>query len=422
MAERAIFLDRDNTIIADEGYLGDPAKVKLLPGAGAALQAMHRFGYRIIVASNQSGVARGLFDEKAVEAVNQEMVRQLKQQAGAHVDASYYCPYHPEATIPEYRVDHEWRKPRPGMLKAAAEDFNLDLSQCWMIGDMVRDIAAGAAVGCRTILLADPEKPLPTDKDSPTVTPNFVVRTLADAARIVVREGNSSVRDPVPAPLNAKPAAGTAAAVAAEVQKHVEPVTTEPTAGEPTLSAAKPLAVSSAVPAAAPKVTPASVPAATPVVPPAAAPAAPPAAAPVIDSTLIASAVAQAVSTAIKEHLANMTPPVAPLAPIPAPPVAQDSHTPVLEEMLQQLRQFNRRQDLHGFSLSLLLASILQMVVLLFLAMAVWDTLTALQVIANNINWWFNKTSDQLFALAWLVAALVVQGTVLTLYVRYRNK
>ncbi|HMD53627.1 MAG TPA: HAD-IIIA family hydrolase, partial [Phycisphaerae bacterium] len=296
-------------------------------------------------------------------------------QAGAHVDASYYCPYHPEGTVPEYRIDHEWRKPRPGMLKAAAEDFNLDLSQSWMIGDMMRDIAAGAAVGCRTILLSDPEKPLPADKDSLSVTPNFVVRTLADAARIIVREGNIPVRDPAPAPLSTTPTAGVPTVAAGEVPRHVEPPVTQPP---------------------------------------------PPAATATIDSTLVAAAVAEAVSSAVKEHLAKAPTPAA--SPPPATVLAQESHKPLLEEMLQQLRQFNRRQDLHGFSLSLLFASTLQVLVLLFLAVAAWDALIAVQITYKDHTWWYDKTTDQLFALAWLMAALVVQGMVLALYVRHRNK
>ena len=124
MAERAIFLDRDNTIIEDkEGYIGDPAKVQTLPGAATAISAMRRLGYRIIIVSNQSGVARGMFTESDVEAVNQEMCRQLREQAAAHIDASYYCPYHPDGVLAEYKSDHEWRKPQPGMLLQAAEDF-----------------------------------------------------------------------------------------------------------------------------------------------------------------------------------------------------------------------------------------------------------------------------------------------------------
>ena len=193
MAERAVFLDRDNTIIDNDGYLGDPSKVKLLTGAATALSAIRALGYRLIVVSNQSGVARGMFDENAVESVNQEMCKQLREQAGAHIDASYYCPYHPEAPIAEYKIDHDWRKPKPGMLKQAAADFGLDLSQCWTIGDQPRDIAAGAAAGTRTILLRDPDhKPADADPPSLEVSPNFIVKTLADAARIIAREGKNN--------------------------------------------------------------------------------------------------------------------------------------------------------------------------------------------------------------------------------------
>jgi D-glycero-D-manno-heptose 1,7-bisphosphate phosphatase len=206
MLERAVFLDRDNTIIENDGYLGDPSRVKLLPGAATALAAMRQLGYRLIVVSNQSGVARGLFDEAAVEAVNTEMSRQLQEQGGAYIDASYYCPYHPDAPLPEYRVDHDWRKPKCGMLKQAATDFRLDLAQSWMIGDQNRDIGAGAAAGCRTILLKDPDRSAAVETDlGRTVSPSFVVRTLADAARIIAREGRNPPAQA--APVRAAPAA-----------------------------------------------------------------------------------------------------------------------------------------------------------------------------------------------------------------------
>jgi D,D-heptose 1,7-bisphosphate phosphatase len=206
MAERAVFLDRDNTIIENDGYLGTPSMVKLITGAATALSAIRALGYRLIVVSNQSGVARGMFSETDVEAVNQEMCKQLRDQAAAHIDASYYCPYHPEAVIPEYKIDHDWRKPKPGMLYQAAADFNLDLSQCWMIGDQPRDIAAGTAAGCRTILLRDPDHPAgDADAGGLQVSPNFVVKTLADAARIVAREGKN------PAPTAPAPASSGAA-------------------------------------------------------------------------------------------------------------------------------------------------------------------------------------------------------------------
>ncbi len=223
MAERAVFLDRDNTIIDNDGYLGDPSKVKLLQGAATAIAAIRRLGYRIVVVSNQSGVARGMFDESAVESVNQEMCRQLREQAGAHIDASYYCPYHPDAVIAEYKIDHDWRKPKPGMLTQAAEDFGLDLAQCWMVGDQPRDVAAGASAGCRTILLRDPDHPAAdADPTGTEVSPNFIVKSLADAARIVVREGRNPHPDLVPTPLNQP--AGEPIAEASNAARSVEEI------------------------------------------------------------------------------------------------------------------------------------------------------------------------------------------------------
>ena len=336
MAERAVFLDRDNTIIANDGYLGDPSKVKLLPGAAAALASLRRLDFRIIVVSNQSGVARGMFDEAAVEAVNAEMVRQLRQQAGAHVDASYYCPFHPEAVIPEYRMDHDWRKPKPGMLKAAAEAFGLDLSRCWMIGDMARDIAAGAAVGCRTILLTDPETPPQPQESSPAVTPNFVVRTLPDAARIIVREAGSQANTP-PAPASADAPAAPAA-------------TLESIASDPSLA----------------------------------------------DS--IAAKIAAA-------------------CPRPEP------LRPVLEEMLQQLRHINRHNNMPDFSLSILLATIGQVVALAMVAVAAWDAMKAVGMASANLgrSWWYFRVEEQIKSIEWFLAAIVMQGIVIAFHLHKKN-
>ena len=348
MAERAVFLDRDNTIIANDGYLGDPAQVKLLPGAAAAIASLRRLGYRIVVVSNQSGVARGMFDEAAVESVNQEMIRQLKEQAGAHVDASYYCPYHPEAVVPEYKLDHEWRKPRPGMLKAARDDFNLDLSQCWMIGDQPRDVAAGASVGCRTILLSDPDRQMESGDNVPAITPNFIVRSLADAARIIVREGNSPNRDPAPVPLIAPDAP---AALEESPAK---------TASDPSNTVV----------------------------------------------TQDADALASAIAGKLSHHSAE---------PI----------KPVLEEILQQLRNAHRKSEIAEFSLSLLLATILQAFAVVCLVVGVWDGLTAIHVVATARNpswWWYYRVLYQLTALEWMVGGLILQVMVVALLLRHRNK
>lgn len=154
MKDPAVFLDRDGTLIEDSGYIDDPDKVRLLPGAAEAIRRFHAAGFRVVVASNQSGVARGFFTEKTLIAVHERMEELLKR-AGAPLDAAYYCPFldGAEATVDAYRKDSPMRKPKPGMLLQAAKDLDLDLRGSWMIGDAVRDIQAGAAAGCQTVLI-----------------------------------------------------------------------------------------------------------------------------------------------------------------------------------------------------------------------------------------------------------------------------
>ena len=154
MKDAAVFLDRDGTLIEDSGYIDDPDKVRLLPGAAEAIRRFHAAGFRVVVASNQSGVARGFFTEKTLLAVHERMEDLLKR-AGAPLDAAYYCPFldGDEATVDAYRKDSPMRKPKPGMLLQAAKDLDLDLHRSWMIGDAARDIEAGASAGCQTVLI-----------------------------------------------------------------------------------------------------------------------------------------------------------------------------------------------------------------------------------------------------------------------------
>lgn len=180
---RAVFLDRDNTIIANDGDLGDPAQVKLLQGAATAIASIRGLGFKIVVVSNQGGVARGKYAEADVDAVNARIAELLKQQAnGGLVDRFYYCPFHPEGTVPRYRKEHPWRKPQPGMLLAAAEDLKLDLPLCWMVGDQSRDIDAGKQAGTRTIRLH-----ASGHDDDAEVKADFVARNLVEVARIIAQ-------------------------------------------------------------------------------------------------------------------------------------------------------------------------------------------------------------------------------------------
>jgi D-glycero-D-manno-heptose 1,7-bisphosphate phosphatase len=197
---RAIFLDRDNTLIHNDGDLGDPAGVKLIQGAASALASIQGLGYRVVVVTNQGGVARGKYTEADVEAVNAKVAELIKGVSGAIIDRFYYCPYHPEGSVEKYRRDHPWRKPQPGMILQAVQDLSLDADQCWMIGDQDRDIVAGAAAGLRTILLrpdAGEQPPLRQSAAAKSlmqtpgqenVLPEFVARNLIEAVRVVAQQ------------------------------------------------------------------------------------------------------------------------------------------------------------------------------------------------------------------------------------------
>ena len=143
----AVFLDRDGTIIEDVGYLGAPEWVRLLPGAAEAIGRLNRAELLTVVVTNQSGIARGLFDEKAYEATRVRLDRLLADQ-GARLDAQYHCPHHPELSGP-----CECRKPGPLLYRRAAEDLAIDLTASWWVGDRLRDVQAAAALGGRGIIL-----------------------------------------------------------------------------------------------------------------------------------------------------------------------------------------------------------------------------------------------------------------------------
>ncbi|MHC4463113.1 MAG: D-glycero-alpha-D-manno-heptose-1,7-bisphosphate 7-phosphatase [Planctomycetota bacterium] len=152
MSNKAIFLDRDDTLIEDPGYINHPDQVKLLDDVAEALIELKRMGYKLIVVSNQSAVAHGIVTEKVLGEIHNRL-KELLAEKGAYLDKIYYCPYHPDGAIPKYRKESDWRKPNPGMLLAAADKMGVDLSQSWSIGDSARDVEAGLQAGCKTILI-----------------------------------------------------------------------------------------------------------------------------------------------------------------------------------------------------------------------------------------------------------------------------
>ena len=149
----AIFLDRDGVLIEDVDLLTSPGAIRVLDGVPEALRRLKQAGFRLIVISNQTVVARGLATEADVCAMNAEVERHLMEAGGPRLDGFYFCPHHPRATLLGYRVTCECRKPRPGLLMQAALEHDLDLKSSLVVGDRITDIIAGASVGCRTVLV-----------------------------------------------------------------------------------------------------------------------------------------------------------------------------------------------------------------------------------------------------------------------------
>jgi D-glycero-D-manno-heptose 1,7-bisphosphate phosphatase len=193
MPNIAVFLDRDGTLIHDPGYLNHPDQVQLIDGVAEALAEFHRLGYKTVVASNQSGVARGIVTVEMLERIH-DRLRELLAAQGASLDGIYYCPDHPDGVVPQYRKDSDWRKPRPGMLLAAAREMDLDLSQSWMIGDRDRDIQAGRSAGCRTILIGSAQ----TENSKP----DYVAVNLREAVNIIKRHQRGTPADRYTAPVS----------------------------------------------------------------------------------------------------------------------------------------------------------------------------------------------------------------------------
>lgn len=151
-ARRAVFLDRDGTINVEKNYLHKIEDFEFIPGAPEAIRRLKDAGFLVIVVSNQAGIARGYFDEAAVEALHRHMQSELAR-IGTAIDAFYFCPHHPEEGVGAYKVDCDCRKGEPGMLLRAAEEYDIDLHASFMVGDKLADIEAGERAGCRSILV-----------------------------------------------------------------------------------------------------------------------------------------------------------------------------------------------------------------------------------------------------------------------------
>ena len=178
---RAVFLDRDGTIVEDPGFLHDPGKVRLIPGAAEAIHQLNQAGWLVITVSNQSGIARGLYDATAYGAVQRRLVELLALH-DARLDAAYFCPHHPEFTGP-----CECRKPGLKLFRDAQAALGLDLTHCYWAGDRLSDVAPARQLGGRALLVETGRGAAHVGKARALGVP--VVANLAAAAAEIVRGG-----------------------------------------------------------------------------------------------------------------------------------------------------------------------------------------------------------------------------------------
>lgn len=181
MSAPAVFLDRDGTLIHAKHYPSRPEDIVLYDGIGPELAVLKHRGFKLVLITNQGGLAHGYFSENDLTVMHEHLQTELRA-FDAELDAIYHCPHHPNGRIRGLAVACDCRKPKPGMLLNAARDLGLDLARSWFVGDILDDVEAGNRAGCRTILvdLGTESPPL-----EPVRTPSFVARDSVQALRII---------------------------------------------------------------------------------------------------------------------------------------------------------------------------------------------------------------------------------------------
>jgi D-glycero-D-manno-heptose 1,7-bisphosphate phosphatase len=196
LSSKAVFLDKDGTLIKNIPYNVNPDLIELSKGAVDGLSLLHKAGYKLIVISNQSGIAHGHFYESDLVLV-QKKLDELLKKAGLPLTGFYYCPHHPDGRQRGYSLNCMCRKPRPGMLFKAAREYNINLASSWMVGDILDDVEAGRRADCNTILIDNGNETEWTL--SSLRKPHYSVPDLLEAAKIITNQdqpvARSSLKD-----------------------------------------------------------------------------------------------------------------------------------------------------------------------------------------------------------------------------------
>ena len=338
MSDKAVFFDRDDTLIEDPGYINNPEQVKLLEGVPEALIQLKTLGYKLIVVTNQSAVAHGIVTEKVLGQIH-DRLKQLLADKNAFLDRIYYCPYHPEGVVPKYRKESDCRKPNPGMLLKAAEEMDIDLNKSWCVGNSNRDIEAGLHAGCKTILIDLP--PSRQKQISPSVslagaTPDYKAVNIKEAVNIIKKHIRSSAErheqaQPIPtSPVEPIPQIAEEVAEIAESPEQNEAQQTAPELQEPEVN---------------------------------------------IQSAKVKTISTESPAPLTEQQTKSAEPRIQPTEPqaqqfeqdIPA-----DNTEALLSSILVQLKSMQRNEMFGEFSVMRLLAGILQVLVLFCLLVTVW--------------------------------------------------
>ncbi len=187
MTERAVFLDRDGTLMEDVGYLNRLEQVRLFPWTIDAVRLLNRAGFRAIVVTNQSGVAQGYFSEAFVAQTHGELAARFAA-GGARIDRFYYCPHHPRGEVEAYRAECACRKPKPGMIRFAEQELGINPARSFVVGDRWIDVAMGREAGARTVLVRTGYGSAEEMHQPAGLTVDFVADTLMDATTWMLQQ------------------------------------------------------------------------------------------------------------------------------------------------------------------------------------------------------------------------------------------
>jgi D-glycero-D-manno-heptose 1,7-bisphosphate phosphatase len=195
MKSPAVFLDRDGTINEQMGYINHVSRFVLLPRVARAIKMLNNNGYKSVVVSNQSGVARGYFPLELVHEVNHVM-EDLLWKEGAKLDGTYFCPHHPQGLIPEYAIACDCRKPGNGLITLAKRDFDIDMNKSFVVGDRCQDLEMAARSGLQGVLVLTGYGKGERDYLLPKkhVKPTYVAEDLLDGVRWIIDSGKKGTR------------------------------------------------------------------------------------------------------------------------------------------------------------------------------------------------------------------------------------